>query len=84
MQVAAVPSKKNVEEVGAFIILHEDASLTEEIVKDFCRGKIARHKIPKYIFFVDSYPMTASGKIQKYKLKDWGLEMLRDRGVEVI
>lgn len=60
-----------------------DADPKEEI-KLFCRGQIARYKIPKYIFFVDSYPMTASGKIQKYKLKDWGLEMLRDRGVEVI
>lgn len=52
VQVAAVPSKKYGEEVGAFIILHEGASLTEDEVRDFCRGKIARHKIPKYIFFV--------------------------------
>ena len=49
VQVAAVPSKKYGEEVGAFIILHDGVTATEEEVKDFCRGKIARHKIPKYI-----------------------------------
>lgn len=84
VQVAAVPSKKYGEEVGAFIILHEGASLTEDEVRDFCRGKIARHKIPKYIFFVDSYPMTGSGKIQKFKLKDLSLQLLAEKGITVI
>lgn len=81
IQVAAIPSEKYGEEVGAFIILREGATLKEEDVKDFCRGKIARHKIPKYIFFVDSYPLTGSGKIQKYKLKDIGLELLKEKGI---
>lgn len=81
IQVAAVPSKKYGEEIGAFIILREGASITEEEVKDFCRGKIARHKIPKYIFFVDAFPMTGSGKIQKFKLKDLSLELLAKQGV---
>ena len=84
IEVAGIPSPKYGEQVGAFIKIKEGCTLTEEEVKLYCRGQIARYKIPKYIFFVDSYPMTASGKIQKYKLKDWGLEMLRDRGVEVI
>lgn len=84
VQVAAVPSKKYGEEVGAFIILHEGASLTVDEVRDFCRGKIARHKIPKYIFFVDSYPMTGSGKIQKFKLKDLSLQLLAEKGITVI
>lgn len=84
VQVAAVPSKKYGEEVGAFIILHEGVSLTEDEVRDFCRGKIARHKIPKYIFFVDSFPMTGSGKIQKFKLKDLSLQLLAEKGVTVI
>ena len=84
IQVAAVPSDKYGEEVGAFIILHEDAKLTEEDVRDFCRGKIARHKIPKYVFFLEDYPMTGSGKIQKYKLKDMSLELLKAKGVEVV
>jgi fatty-acyl-CoA synthase len=81
IQVAAVPSKKYGEEIGAFIIQHPDVTLTEEEVRDFCRGKIARHKIPKYIFFVNEFPMTGSGKIQKFKLKDLSLELLSAKGV---
>ncbi|MDH6357824.1 AMP-binding protein [Parabacteroides sp. PF5-9] len=80
IQVVGIPSEKYGEEVGAFIILKEGASLSEEEVKDFCRGKIARHKIPKYVFFVDGYPLTGSGKIQKFKLKDIGLELLKTQG----
>ena len=81
VQVAAVPSKKYGEEVGAFIILHEGAKLTEYDVKDFCKGKISRYKIPKYVFFVDGFPLTGSGKIQKYKLKDLSLELLAKQGI---
>lgn len=84
VEVAGIPSPKYGEEVAAYIQVREDVSLTEEDVKMFCRGKIARYKIPKYIFFVDSYPLTASGKIQKYKLKDIGLKILEERGVEII
>lgn len=82
VQVAAVPSKKYGEEVGAFIIKKKNSgSLTEDIVKDFCRGKIARHKIPKYVFFVDEFPMTGSGKIQKFKLKELSLKLLAEQGI---
>ncbi len=81
IQVAAIPSKKYGEEVGAFIILKEGATLTVDEVKDFCRGKIARHKIPKYIFFVEGFPLTGSGKIQKFKLKDIGLQLLAGQGI---
>ncbi len=84
VEVAGLPSPKYGEQVAAFIKLKEGQSLTEEEIRDYCRGLIARFKIPKYIFFVDSYPMTASGKIQKYKLKDVGLEILKQQGVEVI
>jgi fatty-acyl-CoA synthase len=51
--------------------------LSAEDVSDFCRGKISRFKIPKYIFFVTEFPMTASGKIQKYKLREMALELAR-------
>ncbi|MCD7972772.1 MAG: AMP-binding protein [Candidatus Azobacteroides sp.] len=84
IQVAGIPSKKYGEEVGAFIILKENAALTPEDVREFCRGKISRHKIPKYVLFVKGYPLTGSGKIQKYKLKDIGLTMLKEQGIEVI
>lgn len=81
VQVAAIASEKYGEEVGAFIILHDGSRLAPEEVRDFCRGKIARHKIPKYVFFVDSFPMTGSGKIQKFKLKDLGLALLAEQGI---
>ncbi len=84
VQVAAVPSKKYGEEVGAFIILHEGATLDAIDVREYCKGKISRHKIPRYIFFVDEFPMTGSGKIQKYKLKELSLELCRKQGIEVI
>ena len=60
-----------------------EAELTEEIVKDYCLGKIARFKIPKYVIFVDEYPLTGSGKIQKFKLKDIGLKYLASQGVKI-
>lgn len=81
VQVVAVPSQKYGEEVGAFIILRDGQTIAEEEVKDFCRGKIARHKIPKYIFFVDAFPMTGSGKIQKFKLRDLLLQLLKEKGI---
>jgi len=78
VQVVGIESEKYGEEVGAFIILKKDAKLTPEDVKDFCRGKIARYKIPKYVFFVEEYPQTASGKIQKYKLKEIGKKLTEE------
>lgn len=84
VQVAGIPSEKYGEEVGAFIIVDEGADLHESDVREFCKGKIARYKIPKYVLFVESFPLTGSGKIQKFKLKDIGLQMLKEQGVEVI
>lgn len=84
VEIVGIPSEKYGEEVGAFIRIAPGATLTAEDVKEYCRGQIARYKIPKYIFFVDEYPMTASGKIQKYLLKDVGLNLLAEQGVEVI
>lgn len=84
IEVAGIPSPKYGEQVGAFIKLKEGMSLAEEDVKEYCRGQIARFKIPKYIFFVTEYPMTASGKIQKYKLKKVGLQLLKEKGIEVV
>jgi len=76
-----VASEKYGEEVGAFVILKDGASLDEQTVVDFCRGKIARHKIPKYIFFVEEFPMTGSGKIQKFKLREMSLTLLKAQGI---
>jgi fatty-acyl-CoA synthase len=76
IQVVGVPSEKYGEEVGAFIILHDGANITEEEVKDYCRGQIARHKIPKHIFFVEGFPLTGSGKIQKFKLRELSQKLI--------
>ena len=84
VEVVGIPSPKYGEEVGAFIKMKQGTKMTEEDVKLFCRGNIARYKIPKYIFFIDEFPMTASGKIQKFKLKDWGVELLEKAGVEIV
>jgi len=84
VEVAGVPSQKYGEAVGAFIKLKKGETLSEEEIVDFCRGNIARFKIPKYIFFVDEFPMTASGKIQKYKLSEMSVELCKKQGVEII
>jgi len=84
VEVAAVPSEKYGEAVGAFIKLKDGQNLSEEEIVDFCRGNIARFKIPKYIFFVNEFPMTASGKIQKYKLSQLSLELCKEKGIEIV
>lgn len=70
VQVVGVPSVKYGEEVVAYIQPKPGKELTEESMKEFCTDKIAFHKIPAFFFFIDEYPTTASGKIQKYKLRD--------------
>jgi fatty-acyl-CoA synthase len=84
VQVVGIASPKYGEEVGAFVIRKAGATITEEDVRDFCRGKIANFKIPKHVFFVDTYPMTASGKIQKYKLRELGVQLSQDAKIEAV
>jgi fatty-acyl-CoA synthase len=80
VQVVGVPSERYGEEVGAFIILKEGASLDVEEVQDYCRGQISRYKIPKHIFLVQEYPTTGSGKIQKFKLRELSVDLVREQG----
>lgn len=70
VQVIGVPSEEYGEEIMACIILKDGENLTEEEVCDYVRANLARHKIPKYVKFMDHFPVTASGKIQKYKLRE--------------
>jgi fatty-acyl-CoA synthase len=70
VQVIGIPDKKYGEQVLAAIQLKSGKTASAEEFIEFCKGKIARHKVPKYWEFVDSYPMTASGKIQKFKMKE--------------
>jgi fatty-acyl-CoA synthase len=76
VQVVGVPSRKYGEEVVAFIVPKPGfESVTAEDVRDFCRGKIAWHKVPRYVATVPEFPMTGSAKIQKYKLREMAAEM---------
>lgn len=75
-QVVGVPDEKYGEVVGAFITLHDGADLTEEDVRDLCRQQMARYKAPKHVFFVNEFPQTASGKIQKFKLREMAAELV--------
>ena len=77
IEIAGIPDKKYGEIVGAFIKLKNDQRLTQEEVQEFCRGKISRIKIPKHVIFVEDFPKTASGKIQKFKLRQMGLEYVQ-------
>jgi fatty-acyl-CoA synthase len=77
-QVVGIPDKKYGEIVGAFIVKEEGSDITEEDVRDFGLARIARYKVPKHTFFVQDYPLTASGKIQKFKLRDLAVELLKD------
>ncbi len=83
IQVAAVKSKRYGEITGAFIILHEGKTLTEEDVIEFCRDKLSKYKWPQLIMFVEEFPLTGSGKIQKFKLTEIGTKYRREvLGVE--
>lgn len=70
VQVIGVPSEEYGEEIVACIIPKEGTDLTEDEVREYVGSHLARHKIPKYVKFMDSFPTTASGKIQKYKLRE--------------
>jgi fatty-acyl-CoA synthase len=84
VQVVAVASKRYGEDVGAFIIQKEGYELTTQDVRDYCREHIAKYKIPRYVFFVEEYPMTGSGKIQKYRLREMALELCSRQGIEIL
>lgn len=84
VQVVGVPSEKYGESVGAFIELKSGEELEAADITGFCRNQIAHYKIPKYIFFVNDWPLTGSGKIQKFKLKQLSLDLCRKQGIHVI
>ncbi len=77
VQVVGVPDKKYGEEVMAFIILKEGEVSSESEIIEFVKKGLSRYKAPRYVHFLDNYPMTASGKIQKYKLREMAIELLQ-------
>ncbi len=76
VQIYGVPDKKYGEQVMAAVILKKGVEMTEEEVREYCKDRIANYKIPKYVKFVEGYPMTASGKIQKFKLREMTIKEL--------
>jgi len=78
VQVIGVPDSKYGEEVCAWIRLREGKTATEEEIRDYCRGQIATYKIPRYIRFTTEFPMTVTGKIQKFRLRE---QMIQELGL---
>ena len=76
VQVTGVPDPKYGEEIIAWISLKRDSNCSEDNIKDFCKGKIAHYKVPRYIRFGDDFPMTVTGKVQKYKMREISLKEL--------
>jgi fatty-acyl-CoA synthase len=76
VQVIGVPDARYGEEIMAWVKVREGATLTEEAIRDHCQGRIAHFKIPRYVAFVDEFPMTVTGKIQKYKMRETAIEQL--------
>ncbi len=79
VQVIGVPDQKYGEEIMACVIVKEGQTLTEEMLREFTKGRLARHKVPRYIELVDSFPMNAAGKVLKYKMRE---EAIRRLGLE--
>ncbi len=78
-QVVGVPDEHYGEQISAWIIPKEPDALDAEAVRAFCKDKIAHYKVPHYVEFVDEYPLTVSGKVQKFKLRE---EAIRRFGLE--
>jgi fatty-acyl-CoA synthase len=76
VQVVGLPDERYGEEIAAFVIAGEGAQLDVESVREFCQGKIAHYKIPRYVIPVDEFPLTVTGKVQKFKLRERGIALL--------
>ena len=76
VQVIGVPDTRYGEELMAWIIPREGASLDVEAVREFCAGRIAHYKIPRYVKTVDAFPMTVTGKVQKFKMREQAIDEL--------
>jgi fatty-acyl-CoA synthase len=73
VQVVGLPDEQYGEEVCAWVRLKPGAALTDEAIREFCRGRIAHFKVPGYVVFVDEFPTTVTGKVQKFKLRELGI-----------
>jgi fatty-acyl-CoA synthase len=76
VQVIGVPDEKYGEEIMAWVKVRPGATLDVDAIRAFCQGRIAHYKIPRYVHVTDEFPMTVTGKIQKYKMRDAAIEFL--------
>ena len=76
VQVVGVPDERYGEEIAAFVIPRDASRFDGEAVREYCRGQIAHYKVPRYVIAVDEFPMTVTGKIQKFKLRERAIEQL--------
>ena len=76
VQVTGVPDPKYGEEIIAWISLKDGKDVSEDDIKEFCKGKVAHYKVPRYIRFGDDFPMTVTGKVQKYKMREISIKEL--------
>ncbi|MBQ0098923.1 MAG: AMP-binding protein, partial [Firmicutes bacterium] len=81
VQVVGVPDEKYGEEAYAFVILKENQTLTEEELRAYCNERIAKHKVPRYFDFVDSFPMNVAGKILKYKMREDAVNKIKNKKI---
>jgi fatty-acyl-CoA synthase len=84
VQVVGLPDARLGESVCAWVRLRTGESLTQEELKDWCRSRIAHFKIPEHLRFVETFPMTVTGKIQKYRIRETEIERLGLRGAAEI
>ena len=71
-----VPDERYGEELMAWVVLRSGATLSDEELREFCKGRIAHYKIPRYVKFVDAFPMTVTGKVQKFRMRESAIEEL--------
>jgi len=80
VSVVGLPDEKYGEVVAAFTVRRRGSDLSAKDVRDWVREKLSGHLVPKYVFWVDDFPKTASNKIQKFKLQELGVQMLKEGG----
>ena len=84
VQIVGVPDQRLGEELAAFVIVVPGTEVTVEEIRDFCRERLARFKVPRYVLVVDRFPMTVTGKIQKFVLRQQAVTTLGLEAVDAI
>jgi fatty-acyl-CoA synthase len=83
VQIVGVPDERHGEEIAAFVITRGAGTIDADALREFCRGKIAHYKIPRFVICVDEFPTTVTGKVQKFKLREQAIELFDLRGAIV-